>query len=302
MGGLIDHVSHPSDFLVDHINDIIDRQGRDKDLSIDFLKSLNDDIWGLHKKKMYVVAGRPSMGKSTLMLQMANHLAKQGKKIFYFTFEMTKEECLDRFITNECSIDNYFLYTGKLGDAGVYPRYIDRISKLNDNLKTYNLAIIESFGKQFGELLEAITTLKDPDCVFIDYVNMVKGVGLRKDVVDEYIKDLRALSIKNNFCAVVGAQIGRSAHGDKNDKVSVPNLWNLKETGTLEEVADAVIIVHWNWFYTRDGEKQDYIIRVAKNRCGKTGEYNCKFEPEYYRITQGDKNETAVTTTRKDVV
>lgn len=70
----------------------------------------------------------------------------------------------------------------------------------------------------------------------------------------------------------------------------------------LEEISDCVIICHWNWFYTREGNKNDYIVKVAKNRGGKTGEYYCLFEPEYYRIKGVDNvPDTAMLPNRKDI-
>jgi len=109
-------VYHPADLIEEHWNEIGRRFGRGKDFSIDFLPELNNKIWGLRRKNLVVVAGRPSQGKSTLMLNMAYSFAKQGKKVFFFSLEMTKEECLERLICNYCNIENIKLHTGNIQD------------------------------------------------------------------------------------------------------------------------------------------------------------------------------------------
>ena len=290
----IDKVAHPADLLNAHWQEIGNRHGKDKDFSIDFLPELNNKIWGLRRRNLVVVAGRPSQGKSTLMLNMAYSFAKQGKKVFFFSLEMTKEECLERLICNYCSIENIHLHTGNVHNK----KYMERVAAFHKELKDINLMIIESWGKNFSEIMEVMDEFVDPDVVFIDYVNMIRqGSRNKKDAIDEYIKELRTLALNKNFCAVLGAQINREVHRnqDPSKEVSVPNMWNLKESGNLEEIADLVLIVHWPHYYRfiSEGEISDgsreYIIKIAKNRSGRTGVFIGDFLPEFYRITSREK-------------
>ncbi len=283
-----DKVSHPADLLVKHWEEIGNRNGRAKDLSIDFLPSLDRKIWGLKKRKLVVVAGRPSMGKSTLMLNMAYSFAKQGKTVYFFSLEMTKEECLERLICNYCSIDNIYIHTGQVGG------FTEKIAEFHKELSSLKLVIIESWGKNFGELLEVMETYKNPDVILIDYINMIRqGSKNKRDAIGEYIKELRTLALDNNFCAIIGAQMNRDVHKLQlpGKEVPVPNMWNLKEAGELEEHSDQVFIVHWPHFYRfNDGgesnDPQQFIIKVAKNRGGKTGLFIGDFLPQFYRIEE----------------
>ena len=287
-------VYHPADLITEHWQAIKARWGQKKDLSISFLPELDNKIWGLKRKSLVVVAGRPSMGKSTLMLQMAYSFAAEGKKVYFFSLEMTKEECLERLICNYCSIDNYNVHTGKIdGDE-----FNDKIACFHQVLSDMKLMIVESWGRSFNEILEVIDNFQEPDAVFIDYVNMIRQGSLsKKSAIDEYIKDLRRLALDKNFCAILGAQINRDIHRNQEPgkDVPIPNMWNLKDTGNLEEHSDLVLIVHWPHYYRylieggNSDDGKEYFIKVAKNRSGRTGIFECDFLPEYYRITGGEK-------------
>lgn len=295
-----DKVHHPADLLPEHWESIKTRWGQKKDLSISFLPDLDNKIWGLRRKSLVVVAGRPSMGKSTLMLQMAYTFAQEGKKIYFFSLEMNKEQCLERLLCNYCNIDNYYLFTGQVKSKD----FEEKVLCFQKSLENMNLAIIESWGRNFNEILEIIDNFQEPDAIFIDYINMIRQGSLsKKDAIDEYIKSLRWLALNKNFCAIVGAQINREVHKNQDPAkdVPVPNMWNIKETGNLEEHSDLVLIVHWPHYYryikggVPDDEKE-YIIKVAKNRTGRTGVFISDFLPQFYRLEV--RKETSDTSNR----
>ena len=295
-GDLLNKTQHIGDLLIDHWTEIKERRGRGKDLSLKCWPELDNLIWGLKRRTMVVVAGRPSMGKSTVLLEMAYCLAAQGKKVTFFTLEMTHQDCLERIIANQCSIKNTWLtvggqqtYTGKWEDFS--PDVEVKVQNFYHEIDNMPLVFIESWGKTFDELHQAITQLPCPDVVIVDYVNMVKGLGKsKKEMIDEYITALRTLAIEKDFCVIIAAQINRSVHKNtKGENVArVPEMWELKESGGLEEIADLCFITHWAYWYNREDQtiKNDYIIKVAKNRNGRTGTYDCSFFPEYCRVKE----------------
>jgi len=115
----------------------------------------------------------------------------------------------------------------------------------------------------------------------------------KKDAIDDYIKKLRNYAIQKNFCAIVGCQISRATH--EQHKLRYPELWELKGSGEIEEAADLAFLLHWEYFYTREEEsKNKYIIKVAKNRNGRTGIFECAFFPQYYKIGEASGNETEI--------
>lgn len=282
---MIDNLIHFGDDFKQQYGNILDRCGKGKELSISFLPGLDDKIWGLKKKKLVVVGGRPSMGKSTLMLQLAFSFAEQGKSVVFFTLEMPNALCFERLLCNQCEINNYLTTTGQL--SNVHFKYENKVADLEKKMARLKLVFIESMGKTFPEIHRIIEEFKKPvDAVFIDYIQMIKSVGgNKKDAIDEYIKKLREYAIKKDFCAIVGSQINRGTYDKK--KVALPEMWELKGTGDLEEHCDQCFLVHWDWWYSREEEdKEKYWIRLAKNRDGRTGTANCIFKPEYYKITE----------------
>ncbi len=284
--GLIEKITHPIDVFENHWQAILSRYGQPKEFSIDFLPELDNKIWGLKRKKLIIIGGRPSQGKSSFLLQTAYSFAKQGKTIFFFSFEMTKEVCLERMVSTECEIDNWLITTGKVKlEAGSY-EFKQGLFRFKENLKDKKFFIIESIGKSLPKL-DKILSMFDmkPDAVFIDYGNMVESRErqTRKEAIDEYLDGFRALAVRSNFCAILGAQINRKTHDGA--KAREPQLWELKESGKLEEISDMVFLLHWPYFYDRDKpERNEYYINIAKNRDGRTGRQKVLFFPEYSKF------------------
>lgn len=286
-------ISHPADIFGDVFIEIQERWGRGKDFSLDFVPTLDNKIWGLRRKKMYVVAGRTSHGKSCLMLQSAWACAKQKKKVCFITLEMSREDCLERLISNQCEIDNHLLLTGEIGKPQYQEQYREVMNEFVKELQETKLIFVEGIGRTFKEVNKLVEDMQEtPDIVFIDHLNMIKkGSGSKKEAIDEYIMDLRALAVNDDFCVVIAAQINRDVHKlvkkDEDDaEFKCPNLWHLKESGSIEESADCVMIVHFPEQHKGVRGACKYTIRVAKNRMGRTGDFDCIFVPEYSKIKE----------------
>ena len=262
-----------------------DRLARGKELSITSLPTLDNLLWGLNTEKLVIIGARPSMGKSSVSLQLAYDFAKQGKKIYFFTFEMTPRVCLERLISSQLSIDNRLLTTGEIAQHD----YDEKINSFFDTFPS-TLVIIDQIGRNIGQLIRAIQKLgSDVDAVFIDYVQMIKGIGNRTDkqTMDEYLTILREQAIRHKFCAIVASQINRDAGGNE------PKMWELKSSGTLEEHADIVMLLHWGFLHSRETDKRnDYWLHVAKNRDGQTGKISrehgvlLRYYPQFSRVQE----------------
>jgi len=290
----ISKIVHPSDVFKNHYDTIFERYNKPQDLPITFLPDLNRKIWGLQKKKLVIVGGRPSMGKSSFLLELALSFAKQGKTIYFFSFEMSKEVCVERMFSSECEIDNWLLRTGKIAEIADNPEYNLGLTNFYKTLEGMKFMLIESIGRNLPQLSEILKMFPyKPDAVFIDYGNMIdtEKAKTRKESLDEYIKGLRALAIHNDFCAIMAAQINRKTH--EGGKIREPKIWELKETGELEQIADMVFLLHWPYYYERDiGTKNDYIINIAKNRDGRTAQKKIMFLPEYSKFKEIENGNT----------
>ena len=298
---MTEKIVNPADVFPEIYQEILDRYGRPKELSITSLPSIDNKIWGLHKKKLVVVAGRPSQGKSSILLQWAYDFALQGKTVVFFSLEMIISECIERMLINQCLIDNYTILTGSYArDAEEYKEAVSAFDKKLGELK---FVLVESIGRTFDEIFQTIESFKTPvDVVIIDYIQQIMA-GKRqskKEAIDEYIKRLRNYAIEKDFCAIIGSQINRGTHDG--GKIRTPEMWELKGSGDIEEHSDMIFLLHWQYYYTREeDEKDNYWIRLAKNRNGRTGVFDCAFEPQHYKIKEATHEVETESPFRRDI-
>ncbi len=280
---------HIADIYTEALAVCFDRNGKPPELPILTLPEISKRIWGFKKKKLNLIAGRPSQGKSALMAQIAIDMALQGKTVAFFTYEMTLQVMMERAIANWCEVDSFDLLTGRIGD--MMDKYNEKMKKFYNDLRNTKLILVEGFGKTYAELMYAIEKLDTQvDAVFIDYVQMIspeKG-KTRKDALDEYLRALRDLAIERDFSAIVASQINRGTHDGH--KIRQPEMWELKGSGELEEIADMIWLVHWAYKYSHDeDEKNKYWLHIAKNRDGRTGVVdNLLFIPEFLKVKEDD--------------
>lgn len=272
---------HPADTVRDVVQDMLDRHGKPPELALNCLPDLNSKIWGFRRKKLVVVGARTSMGKTVFLLNCLLDFLKQGKKVVFFTLEMTKESCVQRLINNYCSIDNVCNLKGISQEE--HDLHQDKINEFYEFIDKSHCVIIESWGKTVKEVSKAVEALgTDIDVVMVDYIQNISVAD--KKALDDYVKDLRTYAINKNFCAIVASQINRGIFDSK--VLKTPDLHELKGSGCIEETADMAILLHWAYHYDSEQPKNEYHINIAKNRDGRTGVHECIYEPEYFRLRE----------------
>ena len=290
-------IRHISDTILPLNEDIQDRYGKPKQLDLTILPNINNLLWGLKKKKLIIIAGRPSMGKSSLMMGMAWCFAGVGNKALFCNLETTIEEFSERLLSYSQQIDNFDLTTGRCTQVH---NYVNDINKYKIESKKRNLMVSEDYGKTFEDLLEAINkTGDDYDVVFIDYLQKIRMSGrTERESMDSYLNQLTDLAIEKDVCIVLGSQINRSTHEGKNTEA--PMMHEIKGSGGIEEKAHQVWLLHWPWWYDKDSEKNSYEIRIAKNKDGRIGKHNVFYYPQFYKITEGKHGHDAEDESRRD--
>ncbi|MBU4311797.1 MAG: AAA family ATPase [Candidatus Omnitrophica bacterium] len=261
--------------------DLGERAGVPK-LSINTLPALNRKIWGL-KEGLTVIGGRTSQGKSALALQIAFDLAGQSIPVLFLSLEMTVEALIERLFCNIEEVDNYSILTGRFkNDLEIQAKW----KTFTDYASKIPLLITCGIGKNFQEINKLVPMINpEPKVVIVDYVQaIVTKAGQSREMINEYIRYFRQLAIEKKFAGVLCSQINRGAEETRRNE---PHLYQLKETGVLEEHADTVLLLHWPNFYTRDPSKvNEFKINIAKQRNGRTGEHNLIWKPEYYKFTE----------------
>jgi replicative DNA helicase len=257
--------------------EIQQRQGK-PEIEIPFLPTLSDKIWGLRRKKMLVVGARTSQGKSSFALSLAYHSAKQGFRTYFFSLEMGAEELIERLFCQLCMIPNFELLLRP-------QEYEKQAEEFKEFLKNLPLVITYKIGSSIQELYNVIEDLPAPGVVILDYIQAIKHFEAdRLSVINDYILKFRELAVKKDFAGVMVSQINRGAMETEDKR---PQLWLLKSSGTLEEHADTVLLLHWNYFYSGEiKEREAFEVIIAKNRNGMTGTIRAKFEPQYYLIKE----------------
>lgn len=249
------------------------------DMPILSLPLLNNKLWGFQKRKFYIIAARPSIGKSAFALQLAYDLAMQNKRVLFLSLEMTVEDMLERLFCYEYKIDNQEL---QRGNFKAHTLEFDAFCQKMINSK---LVFSDCIGRDWEEIEQILNhmTVK-PEIIFIDHLNAIKSSGFNpKAEIDMYILNLCTMAKKNNLAVVLCCQINRD---NQKDDDKTPQLHELKGSGNLEEMADVVIMLHWPFKYKKDTDlktrKSHYVVLIGKNRNGPTGFINLTFKPEHY--------------------
>ncbi len=239
---------------------------------------------GLHGGQMIIVAARPAVGKSTLALDFARS-ASVGNKLpcAYFSLEMSQTELVMRLLSAESTVPLNHIRNGKLNDEEW-----DQIVRKAGQVQEAPLFIDDSPNLTMMEIRAKARRLKqrnDLQLIIIDYLQLMSSgrkVESRQLEVSEFSRQIKLLAKELNIPVVALCQLNRGPE-QRNDKK--PMLSDLRESGSLEQDADMVILLHREDVYDRDSPRAgeaDFI--VAKHRNGPTATITTAFQGHYSRF------------------
>jgi replicative DNA helicase len=243
---------------------------------------------GFQKSDLVIVAARPSMGKTSFVLNIALHCgAEAGKTVGIFSLEMAKEQLFMRMLTSEARVDAHRFRGGYLGEQD-YARLVDAFGRLHDAKvfidDTPSLGILEMRAKARRLKLE-----HGLDMLVIDYLQLMQGRGRFENRQQELASISRALKILAKGLEVpilALSQLSRApeARGDHR-----PQLSDLRESGALEQDADVVLFIFREEMYSNDGEPKPEMegiaeILIGKQRNGPTGTVRLAFLKQFTRF------------------
>lgn len=270
-----------SDILTDKVYDRLQALNSDdpeiKGQYIGFttgFKDLDKVISGLNKSDLIIVGARPAMGKTSFALNLARNAAVLAKKkVLFFSLEMTKEQLAQRVISTEARIKGIKMRNGNL-DANDWLRLNTATAALAD----CNLYFDDTSSITVNEMKAKIRRMKDVDCVIIDYLQLMKSgtrVESRVQEVSEITRNLKLMAKDLNIPVIVLAQLARGT--EARGKSHRPQLSDLRESGSIEQDADIVLMLYREDYYSdgsdepemeKEVDKVDII--VSKNRHGPT--------------------------------
>jgi len=241
---------------------------------------------GFHSSEFIVVAGRPSMGKTALCLNISQHLGvKTDYSTGFFSIEMAKEQVAIRLLCSEAQVDIKKVRTGFVGD-----QEFERLKLGAEVLTDAKIFIDETPGLSIIQMKAKARRLKMEqhlDILFLDYMQLMRPGGRFENRTQEisYIsRSLKELAKELKIPVVGISQLSRAP--EKGRKEPIPQLSDLRESGAIEQDADVVIFIYRPEFYRPDEETIMGIaeIHVAKQRNGPTGKLKLAFIKEFARF------------------
>ena len=272
------------DVLVEHSSEMSQRAAQSETGKVfgvpSGFKALDDLMGGFEKDYLIYLAGRPGMGKTSLMLNCAVNAARAGARVGFFSMEMSKMRLTRRLIAMETGISTGQQRRGDLSDEAwaLYYEAQDRLSKLpiilDASPKLTPQAMRNKARRWYGEY--------GLDIIFADYIGLMTVPGMSPDnrnaLVTEISSSCMALVRELNVPLVMASQLSRALENRKDKR---PMLSDLRDSGSLEQDGDVVIFIYRDQEYNPDTEYQNQAeIIVAKNRDGATGMVRLFFRKE----------------------
>jgi replicative DNA helicase len=247
---------------------------------------LDEMTRGLQPGDLIIVAARPSMGKTSLVLNMAQHVAIQpDSTVGFFSLEMSKESLFLRLLTSEAQIDSHRLMSGAIGqkDYGRISHALETLSAMRLFIDdTANIGVLEMRAK--ARRLQAEQKLS---LLVVDYIQLMSGRGRFENRTLELAaisRSLKGLAKELRVPIVVLSQLSRAPESRSDHR---PQLSDLRESGALEQDADVVILIYREDAYNRDPNNPDAgtaELILAKQRNGPTGVVRLAFLREQTRF------------------
>lgn len=245
--------------------------------------AITEDLCGLHPGDLFLLAGRPSHGKSVAAMQMAHHAAVKDHGAAVISLEMSKESLMRRLLCSVARVDAQKFRAGYLSsDERV------RLMRAHSSIETIPLYVDDTHLSTIPDITAAVRKLSARHPIrllFIDHLQLMRSVTRYQNKhteLGEMSHALKHLAQKLQITVVLLSQLNRECEKEKRQ----PKLSDLRESGTLEEDADVVMFVHRQEMYERDREdlrgQADFII--GKQREGPTGKRSMIFMKEFQRF------------------
>jgi len=256
---------------------------------------LDELTCGLQNGEMVIVAGRPSMGKTSLALNIAEHIGLMEKTpVAIFSLEMGKQQLAERFLCSISEIDSQKVRRGLLSDAD-YKKLANACAELSETPifidDTSTLTPLELRAKA-----RRLKSRHDISCILVDYLQLMHlGSGRiesRQQEITTISRYLKALARELNVPVIVLSQLNRSPEGREGHR---PRMSDLRESGSIEQDADVIMLLHREDYYKRNEENYEpnntAELIIAKQRNGPTGAVKLTFREKFTKFENASRIE-----------
>ena len=251
--------------------------------------TLDKVITGLHKSDLIVIGARPGMGKTSFALNLCRNVGMLAKKkVLFFSLEMSKEQLAQRLLSSEARIPSSKMRTGELNDD----EWV-RLSHAMAAFSNCEIYLDDTANTTAQEMKAKIRRLGDVDLVIIDYLQLMKSGGKhdgnRVQEVSEITRNLKLMAKDLHIPVITCSQLSRGL--ETRGKSHKPQLSDLRESGSIEQDADIVMLLYREAYYKNDAkegvelDQNSAQLGVEKNRHGGTVTIDLHFEPQFTRFT-----------------
>ena len=239
---------------------------------------------GLHPSELIIVAGRPSMGKTSFTLNVVRHAAMAGKTVALFSLEVARDQLVQNLLCMYCCVDSHKLRNKQYLSPEIWRKLINGASELSSARifidDTPNLSPLALKAK--ARRLHARQRL---DLVVIDYLQLMESEGAesRQQEISGISRSLKALARELEVPVITVSQLSR---GVENREDRRPRMSDLRESGAIEQDADLILLLYRDEYYhpEREESKGKAEVIVAKQRNGPTGKVDLTFINKHMRF------------------
>jgi len=233
------------------------------------LRDLDDKLGGLHQSDLIIIAGRPSMGKTSLATNIAFNAAQKlqdsGKKssIAFFSLEMSSEQLSTRIISEQARISSNDIRRGRISDE-----QFDKFLETSKNIAELPLYIDETPAISIAAMSNRARRIKrlfGLDMIVVDYIQLMRGTTYNKDgrvqEISQITQGLKAIAKELGVPVVALSQLSRQVEQRDDHK---PQLADLRESGSIEQDADVVMFVYREGYYLQRKEPREATVEHAE--------------------------------------
>jgi replicative DNA helicase len=243
---------------------------------------LDEKICGLQKGELIIIAARPSMGKTSLALNIADHVGANLKNpMLFFSMELSAQQISQNMLCSTVRIDTNLMRTGKISDNDW-----SKLSLAMEELSKSEIFIDDTPKLSFLEIRAKAKRLKlqhDIQLVIIDYLQLIEArrTENRKQEISDITRNLKALAMELNVPVIAVSQLDRSVETREGH---TPRISDMRESGSIEQDADVIILLHREDYYDSTKRQGEVELNIAKQKNGPTGKTTLAFHQRFLRF------------------
>jgi replicative DNA helicase len=274
----------------DRLDELHKDKGKIRGVSTGY-RDMDNMLAGFQPSDLFIIAARPSMGKTAFVLNLAHNVAVGNKQpVLFFSLEMSKEQLVDRLLSMESGVDAWALRTGNLTDTD-----FEKIGHAMGALSEAEIYIDDTPGITVSDLRTKARReahLRKLSLIVVDYLQLMSGGSRysseanRVQEISEISRGLKGVARELNVPLIALSQLSRSV---ESRSPQIPQLADLRESGSIEQDSDVVAFLYREDYYNPESDRKNVMdVFIKKHRNGPTGAFELYFDREKQKIRSLD--------------